>query len=199
LERLNAALVGRPELMAGRTSLTVHEGMIGMSENVFINLKNRSHTITAEVELPDADVEGMLLAQGSIFGGYAFYVRDRRLHYVHNFVGLCEYRVSSDVELTGAERTLAFRFEKTREHRGIGTLVIDGNDAGSVDIERFTPTRFSITGDGLCCGYDMGMPVINDYRPPFRFTGTLHRVVVDVEGDPFVDPDAEAEQSLRTD
>jgi arylsulfatase len=126
-------------------------------------------------------------------------VRDRRLHYVHNFGGLHEYRVSSDAELTGAERTLAFRFEKTGEHRGIGTLVIDGSDVGSVDIERFTPTRFSITGESLCCGYDMGMPVINDYRPPFRFTGTLHRVVVEVEGVPFVDPDAEAEQSLRTD
>jgi arylsulfatase len=170
-----------------------------VSEEAAVNLRNRSHTITAEVELADADVEGMLLAQGSIFGGYAFYVRDGRVHYVHNFGGLHEYRVSSDVKLTGAERTLAFRFEKTHEHRGVGTLEIDGKDVGSVDIERFTPTRFSITGEGLCCGYDMGMPVVNEYRPPFAFTGTLHRVVVDVEGVPFVDPDAEAEQSLRTD
>ena len=169
-----------------------------VTEEAAVNVRNRSHTITADVELHDADVEGMLLAQGSMFGGYAFYVRGRRLHYVHNFGGLHEYRVSSDAELTGAERALAFRFEKTHEHRGIGTLVIDGQDAGSVEIERFTPTRFSITGEGLCCGYDMGMPVTNDYRPPFRFTGTLHKVVVDVEGAPFVDPAAEAEQAIRT-
>jgi arylsulfatase len=185
--------------LAPRPRYVYYPFMGPVSEEAAVNLRNRSHTITAEVELPDADVDGMLLAQGSIFGGYAFYVRDRRLHYVHNFGGLHEYAVSSDVELTGAERMLAFRFEKTGEHRGIGTLVIDGSDVGSVDIERFTPTRFSITGEGLCCGYDMGMPVINDYRPPFQFTGTLHRVVVEVEGVPFVDPDAEAEQSLRTD
>jgi hypothetical protein len=171
-----------------------------VTEEAAVNVRNRSHTITAEVEIADdiTDVEGMLLAQGSIFGGYAFFVRDERLHYVHNFGGLREYRVSSDVELTPGEHTLAFRFDKTHEHRGVGTLVIDGKDVGSVEIERFTPTRFSITGEDLCCGYDMGMPVVNEYRPPFRFTGTLRRVVVEVEGEPFEDPEAELEQSLRT-
>jgi arylsulfatase len=169
-----------------------------VTEEAAVNVRNRSHTITAEVELPNGDVEGMLLAQGSILGGYAFFVRDRRLHYVHNFGGLRQYRVESDVELTGDERTLAFRFDKTAEHRGIGTLVIDGKDVGSVEIKRFTPTRFSITGEDLCCGYDMGMPVVDEYRPPFRFTGYLHRVVVDVAGEPFVDERAEAEQALRT-
>ncbi|MEX1009457.1 MAG: arylsulfatase, partial [Acidimicrobiia bacterium] len=143
-----------------------------VTEEAAVNLRNRTHAITAEVELPGFDVEGMLLAQGSIFGGYAFFVRDRRLHYVHNFAGLEEYRVTSDVELTPGHHTLAFRFDKSGEHRGTGTLLVDGNAAGSTEIRRFTPTRFSITGEGLCCGYDMGMPVIDEYRPPFRFTGT---------------------------
>ena len=63
LERFNAALAGRPDLMGGRTSLTVYEGMIGMAENVFINMKNRSHTITAEVEIPEGGANGVILAQ----------------------------------------------------------------------------------------------------------------------------------------
>jgi hypothetical protein len=169
-----------------------------VTEEAAVNVRNRPHTITAEVELADADAEGMLLAQGSVLGGYAFFVRDRRLHYVHNYAGLHEYRVSSESELTPGVHTLAFRFDKTGEHRGIGTLMIDGRDDGNVEIRRFTPTRFSITGEGLCCGYDMGMPVADDYRPPFRFNGGLRRVAVDVSGEPHVDVRAEAQQSLTT-
>jgi arylsulfatase len=138
----------------------------------------------------------MLLAEGSVLGGFALFVRDRRLHYVHNYAGMHEYRVTSESELTPGSHTLAFRFDKTGEHRGTGTLVIDGRDDGSVEIRHFTPTRFSITDEGLCCGYDMGMPVTTEYRPPFRFTGHLQRVVVDVSGKPHVDARAEAEQSL---
>jgi len=167
-----------------------------VTEEAAVNVRNRPHTITAVVELPNADVEGMLLAEGSVLGGFAFFVRDRRLHYVHNYAGLHEYRVTSESELTPGAHTLAFRFDKTGEHRGIGTLVIDGRDDGSVEIRHFTPTRFSITDEGLCCGYDMGMPVTTEYRPPFRFTGHLERVVVDVSGEPYVDVRAEAEQSL---
>jgi arylsulfatase len=74
---------------------------------------------------------------------------------------------------------------------------VDGDEVGAGDIPRFTPTRFSITDDGLTCGYDLGMPVVDDYQAPFRFTGELHRVTVEVDGAPFVDPEAEADLSLR--
>src|SRR5207247_996447 len=75
LERFNAALVGRPDLMGSRKSLTLHEGMTGMAENVFINVKNRSHTITAEVDVPKAGAEGVILCQGGRFGGWSLYAR----------------------------------------------------------------------------------------------------------------------------
>jgi arylsulfatase A-like enzyme len=168
-----------------------------VTEDAAVNVRNRSHTITADVQIPDRPVEGMLLAQGSIFGGYALYVRDRRLHYAHNFVGLAEYRVTSAADVPTGDHLLAFRFDKTAEHEGVGTLLIDGAEVGTVPIPRFTPTRFSITGDGLCCGFHWGMPIVDDYRAPFRFTGTLRRVVVEVDGVPFVDPAAEAELSVR--
>ena len=169
-----------------------------VTEEAAVNLRNRSHTVAAEVSIPESGAEGILLAQGSIFGGYALFVRDRRLHYVHNFVGLEVHRVTSTVEMPAGDHTLTFRFIKTGEHAGTGSLLIDGEPVGETTIPRFTPTRFSITGEGLCCGFDTGMPVVDDYRPPFRFTGTLHRVVVEVEGEPFVDPEAEADLSLRS-
>ncbi len=168
-----------------------------VTEEAAVNVRNRSHTIAAEVSVPAGGAEGILLAQGSILGGYALFVRDGRLHYVHNFVGLEVHRVSSTVEMPTGDHVLAVRFTKTDEHAGKATLLVDGEPVGETVIPRFTPTRFSITGEGLCCGFDTGMPVVDDYRPPFRFTGTLHRVVVDVSGEPFVDPRAEAELSVR--
>ena len=94
--------------------------------------------------------------------------------------------------------TLGFRFEKTGEHQGTGTLLIDGAPAGEVRIDPFTRTRFSITGDGLWCGYHTGLPVCRDYRAPFRFTGRLHRVIVEVDGPKFADPRAEAELAITS-
>ncbi|HYU38232.1 MAG TPA: arylsulfatase [Acidimicrobiia bacterium] len=168
-----------------------------VTEEAAVNVRNRSHRITADVEVPDGGAEGILLAQGSILGGYAFYVLDGRLHYVHNFVGLEEHRLMSSVEVAPGRHTLEFRFDKTDEHQGRGGLLVDGETVAAGDIPRFTPTRFSITDAGLCCGYHLGMPVVDDYRSPFRFTGRLHRVIVDVDGQPFVDDAAEADLALR--
>jgi arylsulfatase len=78
LDRINSATAGRPDLMAGRTSLTVHEGMVGMPENVFINVKNRSLTITADVVVPDGGAEGTIIAQGGRFGGWSLYLKDHK-------------------------------------------------------------------------------------------------------------------------
>ena len=87
LERTNATLVGRPDLMAGRTSLTVFEGMKGMSENVFINTKNRSHSITANVEVSDGGANGVILAQAGRFGGFSLYLNYGKPTYAYNFLG----------------------------------------------------------------------------------------------------------------
>ena len=88
LERLNAAVVGRPDLMAGRSPLTVYQGMIGMSESVFINTKNRSHTITAEIEIPKAGADGVILAQAGRFGGWSLYIQNGKPTYTYNWLGL---------------------------------------------------------------------------------------------------------------
>ena len=92
LERLNAAVVGRPDLMAGRSPLTVYQGMIGMSESVFINTKNRSHTITAEIEIPKAGADGVILAQAGRFGGWSLYIQNGKPTYTYNWLGLHGFR-----------------------------------------------------------------------------------------------------------
>ena len=95
LERMHAAMVGRPDLMAGRTSLTLAEGMTGMMENVFINVKNKSKTITAEVEVPASGANGAIIAQGGRFGGWALYVKDGVPAYDYNFLGMQHYTIAS--------------------------------------------------------------------------------------------------------
>jgi arylsulfatase A-like enzyme len=186
----------RPEHAARRRY--VYYPLAGpVPEEAAVNVRNRSHRITAEVDVPEGGAEGILLAQGSALGGYVLFVLDGRLHYAHNFVGFEQHRLTSAVELTPGAHKLQFRFDKTGEHQGHGSLVVDGETLATGDIPRFTPTRFSITDDGLTCGYDLGMPVVDDYQAPFRFTGRLHRVIVDVDGQPFTDPAAEADLALR--
>ena len=87
-------------------------------EYTAVNVKNRSHTITAEVEIPAGGAEGVLLAHGSWFAGYSLYVKDRRLHYVHNHLGLAEYRISSTEDLPAGPSKLRFRFTAHRRARG---------------------------------------------------------------------------------
>jgi arylsulfatase len=186
----------RPE-HAGRRRYVYYPFAGPVTEEAAVNVRNRSHRITAEVDIPEGGAEGILLAQGSILGGYVLFVLDGRLRYVHNFVGFEQHRLTASRDIIAGPHSLQFRFDKTGEHQGHGSLVVDGETVAAGDIPRFTPTRFSITDDGLTCGYDLGMPVVDDYQAPFRFSGRLHRVIVDVDGDPFTDPAAEADLSLR--
>src|SRR6202011_2256068 len=95
LERLNPASAGRPDLMGDRTSLTLSAGMVGMSENVFINIKNRSFSITSEVEIPEGGANGVILAQAGRFGGWSLYLKGGKPAYTYNWLGLKRYSVVS--------------------------------------------------------------------------------------------------------
>jgi arylsulfatase len=181
-----------------RSRFVYRPGSGPVSEDLAVNLRNRSHVITAHVTVPDGGAEGVLLSQGGGLGGYVLYLADGRLHYVHNHVCQRLDEVSSDVTVGPGDHELTFRYSKTAEHRGTGTLEIDGRPAGSVDIPAFTATGWTNTGEGLCCGFQFGLPVTPAYRTPFRFTGTLYRVVVTVEGPEFVDTAAEVDRAIRS-
>jgi arylsulfatase len=181
----------------GRSRYVYRPGTGPVHEHLAVNVRNRDHVITASVTVPEGGAEGVLLSQGGGLGGYALYLWGGRLHYVHNHVCQRWDEVVSDVTVGPGEHELTFRFTRTGEHRGTGTLEVDGRPSGRVDIPSFTATGWTNTGEGLCCGFQFGLPVTRAYRTPFRFTGTLHRVVVTVDGPEFVDPAAEAERAIR--
>jgi arylsulfatase len=182
LERLNAALVGRPDLMAGRTSLTVHQGMIGMSENVFINVKNRSHTITADVEIPQGGANGVILAQAGRFGGWSFYLQDGKPTYTYNWLGLKRYTVAGEQAVPAGKATIRFEFVYDGGgvgKGGTGTLYVNGKNVGTGRIDQTQCCAFS-ADEGADVGADEGTPVTEAYQVPFHFTGKIDQVTIEL-------------------
>ncbi len=168
-----------------------------VDEAAAVNLRSRNHQVMAEVDIPDHGAEGVLVSQGSGYGGWALWLAGGRLHYVHNFVALEVSRLASAVVVPVGRHQLGVRYHHGPGPGGVATVLVDGEAAGSVDIPRFTLTRWSICGDGLTIGYSMALPVVDDYTSPFPFTGTVVRVVVDVEGEAVVDIRGQADQAMR--
>jgi arylsulfatase A-like enzyme len=184
-ERVNAALVGRPDLMAGRTSLTVYEGMIGMSENVFINTKNRSHTITAEVNIPATGANGVILAQAGRFGGWSFYLKDGKPTYTYNFLGLKSSTVAAKEVVPAGKVTLRFEFAYDGGglgKGGVGTIFVNDNKVAEDRIEQTQPMIFS-ADEGADVGEDGETPVTEEYGlpAPYQFTGKIDKVTIELK------------------
>jgi arylsulfatase len=187
----------KPSSRAPSTRYVYLPGGSPQFEYTAVNVKNRSHEIRAEVDIPAGGAEGVLLAHGSWFSGYSFYVKDGRLRYAHNYIGLEEYRIDSTEKVSPGKHVLTFRFTRTGEHRGHGALLIDGREVGAGEIPRTVPHVIETNGEGLCCGYDSGLPVTPDYEAPFRFTGTIDRVVVDLgDGETAADGDAKLRSAI---
>ena len=109
IERFDAKIAGRPDLMNGKTKLTLYEGAKGIPENAFINVKNTSLSITAEVDVP-ANASGVIICQGGDFGGWTFYIMGGKPAYTYNFVGLELFTVGSTQKLTPGKHTLKMDF-----------------------------------------------------------------------------------------
>jgi arylsulfatase len=184
LERINAKLVGRPDLMGGRTSLTLHSGMKGMSENVFINIKNRSLTITADVEVPQGGANGVIIAQGGRFGGWSLYLKDSKPVYVYNFLGLERYAVAASQAIPAGKATIRFDFAYDGGglgKGGLGTIFVNDNKVAEGRIERTQPMIFS-ADETADVGEDDATPVTEDYKAyDNKFTGKILKVTVDVK------------------
>ncbi|MCW8156823.1 arylsulfatase [Stutzerimonas stutzeri] len=184
-ERMLPAMAGRPDLMAGRTSLTLAEGMTGMSENVFINVKNSSKTITAELEIPATGANGTVLAQGGRFGGWSLYVKDGVPAYTYNYLGMQQYTVAGSTPLPAGKATLRFEFAYDGEglgKGGQGTLYVNEQKVGESRIERTQPTAFS-ADETADVGIDLGTPVVEAIGADRRsaFTGKIDKVTVQLK------------------
>ncbi len=184
IERANAALAGRPDLMAGRTSLTVYEGMIGMTENVFINTKNKSHTITAEVQVPKGGANGVILSQAGRFGGWSLYVKDGKPMYTYNFLGLSSYKVAAPTPLPEGKVTIRYEFAYDGGglgKGGKGTIFVNGDKVAEGRIDRTQANLFS-ADEGADVGLDGETPVTDDYAErDNKFTGKIGKVTVDLK------------------
>ncbi len=184
IERFDPNIAGRPDLMAGRTSLTVYEGMTGMMENAFINVKNNSLTITAEVEIPKGSVNGVILCQGGKFGGWSFYVKDGKPAYSYNWLGLEQYTVSATKPLGPGKATIVFDFAYDgggRGKGGIGTLSVNGRQVAKGRIGKTQANVFSLD-DAADVGVDEGTAVTKAYKERNnKFTGKIHKVTIDLK------------------
>ena len=109
-ERFNAAIAGRPDLLGPRKSLTVYEGMVGIAENAFINIKNTNYTITADVDIPKSGGNGVIIAQAGRFGGWALYMKNGKLQHEYNYFGVENTRVSSTTPVSPGPHTFKYEF-----------------------------------------------------------------------------------------
>ena len=157
-------------------------------------IRNRSYIIQAEVRIPPEGAEGVLIAHGGRFAGYALYIKDNRLVYDHNYLGIEHYRVISEKGVPAGPSVLAYQFEKTGEHQGTGRLFINGTQVGEAGIPRTVPVHFG--PEGLDIGRDTLTPVSEEYSCPFAFTGVLKKVAVTVNGELHLDPEGDFKAAM---
>ena len=184
-ERLDGAAVGRPDLMRGRTSITLSEGMTGMMEAVFPNVKNRSKTITAEIEVPASGGNGTVIAQGGRFGGWSLYVKDGMPGYDYNFLGLQRTTIASTKKLGAGKAEVRFQFDYDGggpAKGGTGTLFVNGEKVAEGRIPATQPGLFS-ADETADVGIDLGTPVVEAIgaEAKSRFNGRIPRVTVQVK------------------
>ena len=122
-ERFNPAVAGRPDLMEGRTEMTVYEGMKGIPENGFINIKNSSFVITADIEIPQAGTEGVVLAQGGGMGGWSLYVKDDKPKFAYNWLGRETYTIAGPARLPAGHGCCASSLLTTEVRLARGVMV----------------------------------------------------------------------------
>jgi len=184
LERTNAKLAGRPDLMGDRSSLTLHAGMKGMSENVFLNVKNRSLTITADVEIPAGGANGVILAQGGRFGGWSLYMKGGKPIYAYNVLGLQRFTVAAAQAVPAGKATIRFEFAYDGgglAKGGMGTIYVNDKKVAEGRVEHTQPMIFS-ADETADVGEDDATPVTEDYKAyDNKFTGKILRVTVDVK------------------
>jgi arylsulfatase A-like enzyme len=197
---LEIIMTPRPLLSPARNRYLYYPGVAEVPESQAVNVRNRSYAIGAIVNIPQPGAEGVLFAHGSRFGGHALYIKENRLHYAYNFVGMTEEKIVAAEEVpVGENLILSASFEKDGEDPpgvSTGTLSLyHGDEKVGEGRIRTQPGKFMLAGEGLCVGRDSGEPVTADYAGvhPYEFTGgTINRVAVDVSGEPYLDLEREA-------
>lgn len=197
--------IERPSEEAPRERYIYYPGTAPVPEGVAVNVRGRSYKILANVEINDVNASGVIFAHGSRFGGHALFIKNKKLYYVYNFLGIKpEQKLVSNIELKPGKYSLGMEFEreKTGEHgEQIGKTRLYINDkvvaSGPMKTQ---PGKFTLSGDGLCVGYDSGDAVSGEYKTPGKFKGgNIILVGVTVEKTQYLDLQKEAQRALYRD
>ncbi|MEU7904986.1 arylsulfatase [Actinoplanes sp. NPDC049118] len=193
-ERLEPGLAGRPTLIRGNSQL-LYAGMGRLSENSVVSIKNKSFSVTAEIEVPDGGADGVLIAQGGRFGGWSFYLKAGRAKFVYNVLGIQEFAVAADAPVPAGRHQVRMEFAYDGGGLAKGgdvTLYHDGTAAGRGRVGATQPMIFS-ADETTDVGYESGTTVTPDYTAgSSRFTGRINWVRIDLGDDDhghLVDPD----------
>ena len=193
----------RPQIAIDRERYIYYPGTQVVPTNAAPRVLNRAHSVTAEVEIPKGGVEGVLFSMGGNDGGFSFYVQKNKLRYGYNYVAENHYYVGSTVDLPEGHHYLSFEFKPTGKPnfaKGLGSsgsvvLFIDGKEVGRGDLPVTIPLCLGLSA-GASVGADPGSPTTPEYNPPFKFTGTVKRVQVDVSGETSEDKAARFRQVM---
>lgn len=192
--------VERPQAEPPRERYVYFPGTAAVPESVAVNVRGRSYSIIADVVLEEG-AQGVLFAHGSRFGGHSLFLKDSRLTYVYNFLGIPPEQTFTSEPLAPGPHTLGVQFvrERAGEHGesvGTATLYVDDQAVASGPM-RAQVGKFTLCGDGLCVGWDSADPVSRQYGSSFPFTGgTLLGVAVDVSAEQYLDLEREAAAML---
>ena len=184
-ERANPDIAGRPQLIRG-TRQVLFGGMGRLSESSIVNFKNKSHAVTAEVVVPDAGAEGVIIAQGGLTGGWSLYAKDGKPKYCYNFYGLNRYTIEGTTKIPPGTHQVRMEFKYDGgglAKGGTVTLFIDGKKAGEGRVDQTEPMVFS--ADETCdVGFEAGSPVTYDYpKGGTKFSGDVTWVEIAVDKD----------------
>lgn len=193
IERINPDVAGRPILISGKTQL-LFDGMGRLSENCVLSIKNKSHSVTAEIDVPEDGAEGVIISQGANIGGWSLYAKDGKLKYCYNWGGFKNYFVESAEKLPPGRHQVRMEFDYAGGGLGKGgtsTLYVDGRKVGEGQVDATLASVFS-ADDGCDVGEDSGAPVSPDYGPVGNgFNGEIRGVQLSIADDPdnhMVDP-----------
>jgi arylsulfatase len=194
----------RPYLTGTRESYTYYPGTADVGMGAAVEIQGRSFAMIAEVTI-DSGAEGVIIKHGGAHGGHVLFIQDGRLHYIYNFLGEEEQRLSSDAVPLG-KHTFGVAFARTGTMEGSHTplgdaaLYIDDTEVASLSGMKIHPGTFGLAGASLSVGQNTGSPVSRVYKAPFPFTGgTIAMVNVDVSGKPYVDLEREFARAFAKD
>jgi arylsulfatase len=192
----------RPTEEEHRDSYTYYPHTSSVPEAVAVNIRGKSYKVIANVEVKDANASGVIFAHGSRFGGHSLFIKDHKLYYIYNFLGITEQKLVSVAPIAPGKYTFGMEFtkEKAGEHQeSIGTakLYINGKSVATTSMKSQVG-KFTLAGDGLCVGYDSGDPVSKLYKSPGDFKGgTISFVTVSTGKEQYSDLQRDAQRAFR--